>query len=144
MRHVLHLEITAQCATTKARVSRLRLPHFTADLPVFMPVGTQGTMKDVTTHQLEELDCHIILGNTYHLVTPACTPRRLQRRLGAYTGRVCCGCAGGAADRDARVADPRLRLTAACTPMRLRRARTSSMRRVACTASCTGTAACSP
>lgn len=45
----------------------MMLPHFTAETPVFMPVGTQGTVKGVTTQQLEELDCHIILGNTYHL-----------------------------------------------------------------------------
>ena len=32
-----------------------------------MPVGTQGAMKGVTTTQLEQLDCHVILGNTYHL-----------------------------------------------------------------------------
>ena len=35
--------------------------------PVFMPVGTQGTMKGITTAQLAELDCRIMLGNTYHL-----------------------------------------------------------------------------
>lgn len=65
----LHLEIVAKCPTTKARVSRLHLPHFVADLPMFMPVGTQGAMKGLTTQQLEDLDCHVILGNTYHLVS---------------------------------------------------------------------------
>ncbi|KAI8871932.1 putative queuine tRNA-ribosyltransferase [Ramicandelaber brevisporus] len=45
----------------------MTLPHFTAHCPMFMPVGTQGTMKGLTTGQLEELDCHVILGNTYHL-----------------------------------------------------------------------------
>ncbi|KAI9590966.1 Queuine tRNA-ribosyltransferase [Syncephalis fuscata] len=63
----LHFEIVAKCPTTKARVSRLHLPHFVADTPMFMPVGTQGTMKGLTTQQLEDLDCHVILGNTYHL-----------------------------------------------------------------------------
>jgi tRNA-guanine family transglycosylase len=32
-----------------------------------MPVGTQGTMKGLTSEQLEDLDCKILLGNTYHL-----------------------------------------------------------------------------
>ncbi|RKP24307.1 queuine tRNA-ribosyltransferase 1 [Syncephalis pseudoplumigaleata] len=63
----LRLEIVAQCPTTKARVTRMHLPHFVADMPMFMPVGTQGTMKGLTTQQLEDLDCHVILGNTYHL-----------------------------------------------------------------------------
>jgi len=34
---------------------------------MFMPVGTQGTVKGITPQQLEDLDCHVILGNTYHL-----------------------------------------------------------------------------
>ena len=51
----------------KARASRMTLPHYTANTPMFMPVGTQGTVKGLTSRQLEELDCHVILGNTYHL-----------------------------------------------------------------------------
>jgi queuine tRNA-ribosyltransferase len=51
----------------KARVGSLKLPHFTCSTPMFMPVGTQGTVKGLTCQQLEELDCHVILGNTYHL-----------------------------------------------------------------------------
>ncbi|KAI9299151.1 queuine tRNA-ribosyltransferase-like protein [Neoconidiobolus thromboides FSU 785] len=66
-KHPLKLEILAKCSTTKARVSKLYLPHYNADLPMFMAVGTQGTMKGLTTDQLEEIDCHVILGNTYHL-----------------------------------------------------------------------------
>eukprot|EP00873_Tetraselmis_striata_P042067 jgi/Tetstr1/462331/TSEL_007337.t1 len=45
----------------------MTLPHFTADTPMFMPVGTQGSVKGITSQQLEDLDCHVILGNTYHL-----------------------------------------------------------------------------
>lgn len=37
------------------------------DTPVFMPVGTQGSMKGITTEQLENIKCNMILGNTYHL-----------------------------------------------------------------------------
>ena len=47
----------------------MKLPHHVVDTPVFMPVGTQGTMKGVTPEQLqaEPLNCQIILSNTYHL-----------------------------------------------------------------------------
>lgn len=63
----LRLEVLAKCSVSRARVSKLHLPHHTVALPVFMPVGTQGTMKGVTTDQLKELGCEILLGNTYHL-----------------------------------------------------------------------------
>ncbi|KJE93637.1 queuine tRNA-ribosyltransferase [Capsaspora owczarzaki ATCC 30864] len=65
----LSFQVTARCSTTKARVSRLVLPHSTVDTPVFMPVGTQGTMKGLTSEQVESLGCQLILGNTYHLGT---------------------------------------------------------------------------
>ncbi len=61
----LEYTIIAQCG--KARASELKLPHFTCQTPIFMPVGTQGTIKGLTTKQLEDLNCQIILGNTYHL-----------------------------------------------------------------------------
>ncbi|XP_038064064.1 queuine tRNA-ribosyltransferase catalytic subunit 1-like [Patiria miniata] len=67
MPSALSLEILAECSTTKARTCKLELPHQTVDTPVFMPVGTQGTMKGLTTSQLEQLNCQLILGNTYHL-----------------------------------------------------------------------------
>lgn len=51
----------------RARVGVFDLPHCPLRTPVFMPVATQGAMKGVTSEQLEELDCEIILGNTYHL-----------------------------------------------------------------------------
>ncbi|XP_052201675.1 uncharacterized protein LOC127807678 isoform X2 [Diospyros lotus] len=51
----------------RARAARLTLPHFVCQTPLFMPVGTQGTIKGLTTCQLEEIGCQIILGNTYHL-----------------------------------------------------------------------------
>lgn len=63
----LKFEVLAECSTTKARASILTLPHSAVETPVFMPVGTQGTMKGLTPKQLEELDCRLILGNTYHL-----------------------------------------------------------------------------
>jgi queuine tRNA-ribosyltransferase len=49
------------------RRGRIALPHQTVESPVFMPVGTQGTVKSVPQDTLESLGAQIILGNTYHL-----------------------------------------------------------------------------
>jgi queuine tRNA-ribosyltransferase len=61
--------ITFDIATTigKARIGRLLTPHAEIETPVFMPVGTQATVKAVPQDTLEELGAQIILGNTYHL-----------------------------------------------------------------------------
>ena len=50
-----------------ARAGWLRLPHGAVPTPVFMPVGTQATVKTVTRDELLELNASIILANTYHL-----------------------------------------------------------------------------
>lgn len=49
------------------RRGRIHIPHQTVESPVFMPVGTQGTVKAVAQDVLESLGVEIILGNTYHL-----------------------------------------------------------------------------
>ena len=49
------------------RRATLTLPHGTVETPVFMPVGTQATVKAVPQQLLEQLDVRILLGNTYHL-----------------------------------------------------------------------------
>jgi queuine tRNA-ribosyltransferase len=49
------------------RLGRLVLPHRTVETPVFMPVGTAGTVKAVAQDTLEALGAEMILGNTYHL-----------------------------------------------------------------------------
>jgi len=56
-------------ATSEAggRRGEMRLPHRTVQTPVFMPVGTAGTVKAVPQDVLETLGAEIILGNTYHL-----------------------------------------------------------------------------
>ena len=59
--------VEKKCSTTKARVSKMMLAHATADTPMFMPVGTKGTMKGITSDQLKNLGPQVILGNTYHL-----------------------------------------------------------------------------
>src|SRR5690606_5635013 len=50
-----------------ARVGRVITHHSVIETPVFMPVGTAGSVKAMTVPQLEEVDARIILGNTYHL-----------------------------------------------------------------------------
>ncbi|HTR41274.1 MAG TPA: tRNA guanosine(34) transglycosylase Tgt [Pseudomonadales bacterium] len=52
---------------TKARLGKLRTAHGVVDTPVFMPVGTQASVKALDPRELEEMGTQIILGNTYHL-----------------------------------------------------------------------------
>ncbi len=63
----LVFRVVAECPTTRARAAEMELPHATVETPVFMPVGTQGTLKGLFPEQLEMMDCRIMLGNTYHL-----------------------------------------------------------------------------
>ena len=58
-------KIEAVCGS--ARTGRLVTPHGEVETPVFMPVGTLGSVKGVPQEILEELGCEILLGNTYHL-----------------------------------------------------------------------------
>lgn len=60
-------EQLARCPITGARRGRLHTPHGTVETPAFMPVGTQGTVKTVSSEDLEELGFELILANTYHL-----------------------------------------------------------------------------
>jgi queuine tRNA-ribosyltransferase len=50
-----------------ARRGRLHTPHGAVETPVFMPVGTQATVKGLTPQQLRDAGARIVLGNTYHL-----------------------------------------------------------------------------
>src|SRR5216684_3760797 len=50
-----------------ARLGRLTTPHGVVETPVFMPVGTAGTVKGLTQESLEDLGVGILLANTYHL-----------------------------------------------------------------------------
>ena len=51
----------------RGRRATLTLPHGAVETPVFMPVGTQGTVKAIPQHMLEDLNVQLLLGNTYHL-----------------------------------------------------------------------------
>ena len=55
-------------AGTGARRGRLHTPHGTIETPIFMPVGTAGTVKSLGPDELERIGAQIILGNTYHLM----------------------------------------------------------------------------
>lgn len=63
----LSFEIMHRAPGCAARAGRLRLPHGEVLTPVFMPVGTQGTVKALDQHDLEALGASIILANAYHL-----------------------------------------------------------------------------
>src|SRR5881397_2932840 len=52
---------------SKARLGRLTTTHGVIDTPVFMPVGTQGSVKALDPRELREMGTEILLGNTYHL-----------------------------------------------------------------------------
>ncbi|MBX3411356.1 MAG: tRNA guanosine(34) transglycosylase Tgt [Pirellulales bacterium] len=54
-------------AGSAARRSTLQTSHGPVEMPAFMPVGTQGTVKGITVDQLSATGAHMILGNTYHL-----------------------------------------------------------------------------
>lgn len=59
--------ITHKDKNSKARTGILNLPHGTVQTPVFMPVGTNSTVKAITNDDLNEIGFEIILANTYHL-----------------------------------------------------------------------------
>ena len=60
-------ELIRQCPETGARAGRLHTPHGSFDTPMFMPVGTQGTVKTLSPEELHTMGAGVILGNTYHL-----------------------------------------------------------------------------
>ena len=60
-------ELLKTDATTKARLGKLTTAHGVVDTPVYMPVGTQASVKAMDPRELLECGTQIILGNTYHL-----------------------------------------------------------------------------
>jgi len=61
------LEFTLLKTEGKARRGRLKLNHGTVETPIFMPVGTYGSVKAMSPLELVEIEAQIILGNTFHL-----------------------------------------------------------------------------
>ena len=65
---LVRFELLHRDRDTGARRGRLHTPHGTIETPVFMPVGTVGSVKAVGPDELEHLGAQVILGNTYHLM----------------------------------------------------------------------------
>lgn len=63
----IRYELIKECRQSGARLGKLHTPHGVIDTPVFMPVGTQATVKAMTPEELKVMDARIILSNTYHL-----------------------------------------------------------------------------
>jgi len=64
---MFEFELIKEDPRSKARLGKFHTPHGSFDTPIFMPVGTQATVKAVTPKNLEEIQAQIILANTYHL-----------------------------------------------------------------------------
>jgi queuine tRNA-ribosyltransferase len=62
-----HFTVVKKNSANEARLGHLITAHGVIETPVFMPVGTQGTVKAVLPRDLREMGCQILLGNTYHL-----------------------------------------------------------------------------
>ena len=60
-------ELIKRCSKTGARAGRIHTPHGVFDTPIFMPVGTQATVKAMSPDELKAMGAGIILSNTYHL-----------------------------------------------------------------------------
>lgn len=60
-------ELIKTCKQSGARLGVLHTPHGDIETPIFMPVGTQATVKSMTPEELKEIGAQIILSNTYHL-----------------------------------------------------------------------------
>lgn len=63
----VQFQVLKECKETGARLGRLVTPHGSIDTPVFMPVGTQATVKTMSPEELLDIGAQIILSNTYHL-----------------------------------------------------------------------------
>ena len=63
----MHFRLTQTCLDGKARAGELITPHGTVPTPVFLPVGSQATVKTLTPEELKEIGISMVLANTYHL-----------------------------------------------------------------------------
>jgi queuine tRNA-ribosyltransferase len=64
---MLQYELIKECKQSGARLGRLHTAHGTIETPMFMPVGTQATVKTMSPEELKEMGAQVILSNTYHL-----------------------------------------------------------------------------
>jgi queuine tRNA-ribosyltransferase len=63
----VEFEVLHRCRPLRARWGKITTPHGAFETPVFMPVGTQGTVKALSPDDLKEVGAKILLSNTYHL-----------------------------------------------------------------------------
>ena len=63
----MFFDVLSNNDSCKARTGIIKTPHSEIETPVFMPIGTTGTVKAITNRDIEEFDTRIILANTYHL-----------------------------------------------------------------------------
>lgn len=63
----IRFEVLKESSDCEARLGKLYTTHGEIETPVFMPVGTQATVKTMSSHELEDIGAKIILSNTYHL-----------------------------------------------------------------------------
>lgn len=63
----IRFELIKECKQSGARLGRLHTPHGVINTPIFMPVGTQATVKAMKPEELKDMNAEIILSNTYHL-----------------------------------------------------------------------------
>ena len=61
------MEFAVSARSDDARRGRLTLAHGIVETPVFMPVGTYGTVKAMAPNELADIGAQIVLGNTFHL-----------------------------------------------------------------------------
>ncbi|MBE5783494.1 MAG: tRNA guanosine(34) transglycosylase Tgt [Clostridiales bacterium] len=67
MSNPVQFELIKTCKQSGARLGILHTPHGDIPTPIYMPVGTQATVKAMTPHEMESLGTKIMLSNTYHL-----------------------------------------------------------------------------
>ena len=67
MSNPVTFELLHTCKQSGARLGVLHTPHGDVPTPIYMPVGTQATVKAMTPREMEEINAKIILSNTYHL-----------------------------------------------------------------------------
>ncbi|HXC93655.1 MAG TPA: tRNA guanosine(34) transglycosylase Tgt [Geobacteraceae bacterium] len=80
----MEFRVTANDGSSAARTGTITTPHGIIPTPIFMPVGTQATVKAMTPDELVQVGARIILGNTYHLyLRPG---HELVKKLGGLHG----------------------------------------------------------
>lgn len=67
MTHPINYKLIKKEKHTGARLGQLKTPHGTFETPMFMPVGTQATVKTMSPEELKDIGAGVILSNTYHL-----------------------------------------------------------------------------